>query len=317
MSARGSAGYGRRRRGLGFTPGPTTLLALYPRAWRRRYGDELDALILDMHADGRPAGARMRADLLRSAARERLRGGEDPSRRVRGGASLVLWAWSLFAVAGGIVAKTSEHWQQVLPGASAAHVAFSVLKVVAFASAAGIAVGVALTLPAAWRLLREQGWRRIRVRALLALALTAGVIAGTVALAAWAHTLSPAGRDGHDGWYAAAFVAWGGLAAACLFAWASVAARLAADVRCARPVLRVHARLAPAVAVAMAAMTVATLTWWAVVAARAPGALTGGSTLAHPSPLVPALVLAGSLMVLACGVAAVGALRAERARAEL
>ncbi len=311
-----SAGYGRRTRRR-FTPGPTTLLALYPPAWRRRYGDELDALILDMHADGRDTGTPLRIDLLRSAARERLHGGGDPSRRVRGGSALVLWAWSLFAIAGVVVAKTSEHWQQALPGDAAAHAAFSVLQVVAFAATAVVAAGIAMALPAAWRLLRERGWARIRARTLVAAALTVAAVAATAGVTTWAHGLSLVDRNGHDHLYAAAFVGWGALVAACLLAWTSVAGRIAADVRCDRLVLRAHSRLAPAVATGMLAMTVATLVWWAVLAASAPGALTGGSTLAHPSPVVPMLVVAAVLMALATTLAVVGAIRAEGARAHL
>ncbi|HET9126388.1 MAG TPA: hypothetical protein VFN65_16025 [Solirubrobacteraceae bacterium] len=304
----------RRRR---FTPGPTALLALYPSAWRRRYGDELAALILDMHADGREAGARVRTDLARGAIRERLRGAGEPSRRVRGGATLVLWAWALFSIAGAIVTKTSEHWQRALPRAATAHVAFSTLTALAIAAAAAVVGAVALTLPSAWRLLREGGWARIRLRTWLAAVLTVLAVAATVGLAAWAHGLSPAARNGHDGLYAAAFVAWATLAALCLLAWTSVATRLAADVRCGRAVLRLHAWLAPGLAVAMSAMTVATLVWWAVVASHAPAALTGGSAGAHASPVVPMLVLAAALMVLATVVAAVGAVRAAGARGAL
>jgi hypothetical protein len=311
-----SAGRGRRARRR-FTPGPTTLLALYPAAWRRRYGDELDALILDMHADGRDTGTHMRVDLLRAAARERLRGGGDPSRRVRGGASLVLWAWALFVLAGAIVAKTSEHWQRAVPGTVAARVPFTALKGVAFVGSALVVVGIALTLPAAWRLLRKGGWPRLRRRAVTASALTVAVLAATSGLASWAHGLSSSDRNGHDHLYAAAFVSWGALVAACLLAWTSVATRIAADARCAPAVLRAHARLAPAVAFAVGAMTIATLVWWAVVGAQAPGALTGGSTLAHPSPVVPTLMLAAVLMVLATAIAALGAWRAGEARADL
>jgi hypothetical protein len=293
------------------------LLALYPRAWRGRYGDELDALILDMHADGRATGARVRADLLRSAVRERLHSGSDPSRRVQGGSSLVLWAWALFVIAALIVAKTSEHWQQALPGDEAAHVAFSAFKVVALGSVALVAAGVVVTLPAAWRLLRDHGWERIRARVLLAVGLTVVVLASTVGVVIWARGLSLVDRSGHDHLYAAAFVGWGALVAACLLAWTAVATRIAADVRCGRAVLRLHTWIAPAVAIAVTATTAALLVWWASVAVRAPAALTGGSTLAHPSPLVPQLVAAAVLMVLATGVAGVGAVRAESARAEI
>jgi len=312
-----SSGAGRPRSLRRFTPGPTTLLALYPPAWRRRYGEELDALILDMHADGRAPAARVRLDLVRAAARERLRGAGDPGRRVRGGAALVLWGWALFSIAGAIVAKTSEHWQQALPGAAAAHVAFSALTVTAIATALAIAGGIALALPAAWRLLREGGWAGVRSRSLLAAGLAVALVAGTAALSGWAHGLSAADRNGHDHLYSAAFVAWAALATGCLLSWTSVATRLARDLHCERPVLRVHTWIAPAVAVAMTVMTGATLLWWAVLAARAPAALTGAATVPRPSPLVPALVLAGVLMVLATAVAVVGALRAQSARGEL
>jgi len=304
---------GRRR----FTPGPTTLLALYPAAWRRRYGDELDALILEMHSDGRHAGAHVSADLVRSAVRERLRGRGDPSRRIRGGASLVLWGWALFAIAGAIVAKTSEHWQQALPGHAGAHAAFWALKLLAFVVTGVVAGAIAVTLPAAWRLLREGGWARIRPRAVAAAALTVAVIAATASISGWARGLSVADRNGHDHLYAAAFLGWGALVAACLLAWTSVATRAAADVRLRRSVLRLHAWLAPVLAVAMLVMTVTTLVWWAIVGAAAPGALTGGSVLAHPSPVVPTLACAAALMVLATAVAALGAVRADSAVAEL
>jgi len=300
-----------------FTPGPTTLLALFPAAWRRRYGDELDALILDMHADGRRTGAHLQLDLLRAAARERLRGGGDPGRRMRGGASLVLWAWALFVVAGAIVAKTSEHWQQALPGQAAAHVAFTAFTVIAVVVAAAIAGGVAIPLPAVWRLVREGGWPRLRRRVAWASGLTVTAAMATVALVVWAHGLTPADRNGHDQLFATGFVAWGVLVVACLFAWTAVATRIVADIRCDRTVLRVQAWLAPGVAFAMAAMTAAMLVWWAVVGARSPGALTGGSAVAHPSPLVPELALAAVLMVVATVIAALGAVRADLAYTEL
>lgn len=309
-----SARYEGRRR---FTPGPTTLLALFPAAWRRRYGDELDALILDMHADGRNTGTRMRADLLRSAARERLRGGGDPSRRIRGGGSLVLWAWALFVIGGAIVQRVSEHWQGVAGGNPAADTAFSAFTVIAVVVAVVIAGAIALTLPAVVRLLRDGGWARLRGRVLAAGGLTAAVIPATVALATWGHHLTTADRSGHDHLYSAAFLVWGALGASFLLAWTAVGARIASHARFGSAVLRAHSWLAPGVALAMSAMTPALLVWWAVVAADSPAALTGGSTVAHPSPLVPQLVLAAVLMVIATGLATVGALRAGGARAEI
>ncbi len=139
----------------------TRLLRLYPRSWRLRYGDELEALILDMSGPQRVPW-RIRADVAVSGGRERLRaaglGGDSADARVRGGASLVLWAWALFVVAGTIVQKTSEHWRHALPSGShtAATVAFGSLIGVAIAAAVIVVAGIALTLPALGRFLRRR-----------------------------------------------------------------------------------------------------------------------------------------------------------------
>jgi hypothetical protein len=302
-------------------PGPTTLLALYPGAWRRRYGDELDALIADMHADGRDTGWRVRADVLRAAAGERLRGGHrsEPSGRIRGGASLVLWAWAMFVLAGAIVAKTSEHWQRALDGhpASTAKVAFAGLTGLAVTAAVLVTAGIALTLPAAMRFLREGGCVRIRSRMLIAAALTAAGVAATVALISWAHRLTVLDRNGHDHLYAGAFLCWAALVAAVVLAWTAVATAIARGLRCGRAVLRAQALLATAVTVLITVMTVATAAWWVIVGHSRPAALTGGSAAAQASAIVPQLVVAGSLMLIATMIAAVGAARADTALPEL
>jgi hypothetical protein len=300
-------------------PGAGMLLALYPGAWRRRYGDELDALIVDMHGDGGRGRWRVRADLIASAARVRLHGGGDAGRRIGGGASLVLWAWALFVLAGAILVKTTEHWQAALPAhaGTGAHVAFDVLTVAAIVSAVLVAAGIALVLPATARFARDGGLRVVRSRALVAIALTAVVVPGLIAIAVWGHGLTVAQRNGHDALYGAAVVAWAALGAACLLAWTAVATRIARELRCRRAVLRAQALIAAVVALAMAAMTVATGAWWAIVGHRAPGALIGGSAAAHPSALAAPLVLAAALMVAATVIAVLGSVRAEVALGEL
>jgi hypothetical protein len=303
------------------TPGPIALLALYPAAWRRRYGDELDALIVDMHAGGRNTGWRVRADVLRAAARERLRGSHrgEPSRRIRGGASLVLWGWAVFVLSGAIVAKTSEHWQRSLSGRPApiAKIAFAGLTVAAVTAAVLVAAGIVLTLPAAMRFLREGGWSRIRSRTLIAAALTAAAVAGTIALVAWAHRLTVLERNGHDHLYAGAFLCWAALVAAMVLAWTAVATTMTRGLRCGRAVLRAQALLAPAVTILMVVMTVATAAWWAIVGHVSPAALTGGSVAAQAPAIVPQLVVAGGLMLIATAIGAVGAARAGAALPEL
>ena len=302
-------------------PGVTALLALYPAAWRRRYGDELDALIVDMHADGRSTGWRVRADLVRASTRERFHGGrgDDPSGRIRGGSSLVLWAWALFVVAGVIVAKTSEHWQRALPGhpSSIADVAFRSLTAAAVTVALLVTAGIALALPGATRFLRDGGWPQVRSRALIAVTLTVVAAPATVALVVWAHRLTVLDRNGHDALYAGAFLCWAALVADALLAWTAVATRIARGMPCGRGGLRAQARLAPIVAILMAAMTAATVGWWAVVGHDDAAALTGGPVAAHESAFVPQLVLATALMLIATTIAAVGAARADAGRRQL
>jgi hypothetical protein len=307
---------GRRR-----LPGPTALLVLYPAAWRRRYGDELDALILEMHADGRRLGWRARADLARAGLRERARGlgGGDPAGRIRGGASLVLWAWALFLLAGAIVAKTSEHWHQALPAQPnhVADAAYAGLTAIALATAIIVVAGIAVTLPAAARFLRAGGWRAVRGRAALAVGLTVVAALATGGLVAWAQRVSPAGRNGSDGIYVAGFVVWAVLGAAALLAWTALATGIARGLHCRPGVLRAQAVIAGLVALAMVGMTAATVAWWVTVAGSSAAALTGGSEVGHATAVVPQLILAAALMVVATGIAALGAARADRALLEL
>ena len=75
-------------------------LALYPRAYRRRYGEEIEALVEDQGASPRAV-----ADLLRGAARAHLRPepglapGARPGREhLKLGVSAILFAWVLFAL---------------------------------------------------------------------------------------------------------------------------------------------------------------------------------------------------------------------------
>ena len=85
-------------------------LTLYPLAYRRRYGEEMAALL-----DQSPASAATVADLVRGAARAHLR--PEPSvaaevgreERLRLGVSSVLLCWALFAIAGLALYKTTEN----------------------------------------------------------------------------------------------------------------------------------------------------------------------------------------------------------------
>jgi uncharacterized membrane protein len=289
------------------------LLRLYPASWRDRYGDELETLILDMSGSERVPW-RVRADVALAGGRERLRGsglgGGSPDARVRGGAGLVLWAWALFVLAGMIVQKTSEHWQQALPARphTAATVAFDSLVGVAIVAAVLVLAGIALTFPALGRFLDAGGWAQLRPPVIRAAVISGVVVAATIGLVVWAHGLTPRDRQGRDTVYALAATAWALLGAGALLAWCSAATRTAAHLSLSPAILRIEALLAMGLAAALAVMAAATAAWWVLVATVAPRALGG-----HVSAFVPQLVVAMVLMVAAVGLGGAGARQATHA----
>ena len=165
-------------------------------------------------------------------------------------------------------------------------------------------------MPDLVRWLRRGGWGRVRRRVLAAVAVTLLLFGATIALVAWAHALDAGARDGRDTAYALAFGAWALLGAADLLLWTGVAATVARRLEPRAVTLRLEARLATAVALAMGAMTAAVATWWVSVGRVAPGALTGASARPHATALVPQLLLATALILAATTVGALGARRA-------
>jgi hypothetical protein len=299
------------------------LLACYPAEWRARYGEELEELIVLVAGDG-PVAWRVRADVVCGGMRERARltlgsrPGAGAEERARDGLIAVLAAWVLFAFAGAIVAKTSEHWATALAGSvpGVASAGFTMLQVGAALAGALALVAIALSVPGLGRLLRAGGWPRIRGPVRRALGISVVALVATAALVMWAHHLSAAQREGHDDLYAAAFLAWAALGAACLAAWTAAAAGIARTLAPAGARrVRAQARLATAVVVAMAVMASATLAWWIAVALRAPAALTGTAVTAPASPWVPQLLVSGAMMVAAIALGTGGARRALRAPA--
>jgi hypothetical protein len=296
------------------------LLCCYPEPWRARYGDELEALILDM-SDGRRVPWRVRADVLGAGLRERLHAsassGDDPARsRVRAGVVLVMWAWALFVLGGAVLSKSSEHWQAAMPagsGHTTATAAFSTVLVGAVGAGLLVLAGIGAALPHLLSFLRGGGWRHIRRHVLTAGALTVAGIAATIALSAWSHGLTPAARNGHDTAFAIAFLAWAALCSGALLTWTAAAALTARHLGLATRTLRVQARLAAAATAAMGLIATATAVWWVAVGDAAPAALTGGPDVGRQSALVPQLVVAMVIMLCATALGAVGARRAVRA----
>jgi hypothetical protein len=292
------------------------LLRCFPRTWRARYGEELQALVVDM-SDGRRVSWRTRADLVRAGGREQLRAAGlandgTPDGQVRGGASLVLWAWAWFVFAGAVVQKTTEHWQSSLPESHPlATIAFDVLIATAALASVLVLAGIALALPSLHRLLRQGGWGHIQRKIRTASIATVILIAATVGLVLWAHGLTARQRSGADAAYASAFAVWALLGLGTLLTWTRAAVETERCLHLSSHALAAQARLAVAVAVAMTTMTAATAAWWIAVAARTPAALTG-SYAAHASAAVPQLILATALMLLSALLGSFGAWQATR-----
>jgi hypothetical protein len=287
------------------------LLRLYPRAWRVRYGAELEALILE--TSGRRPSLRDGLDVAAGALRERLRaaglaGDPPPAELARSGALLVLCAWTVFVVAGGLVQKLSEHWQGATPAGARGlpSAAFDVLLGAAALGTALVLGGVALALPALARFLRAGGWPLVRARILAAAGLSLAAGAGVGGLAVWARGLTGSQRNGSDPAYSALVAVTVVLLIGCLAAWTAAAVACARRVHLAHDTVLLQAGLAIGVTIAMTAMTVATAVWWGALARSAQPGFFGGS------PIAPQLLAAALLMLAATVSGAYGAGRALR-----
>jgi hypothetical protein len=294
------------------------LLRVYPGAWRARYGEELTALVEEIRANGRMSW-RVRVDLLRAGAAERVRmlglNGLPPLERAREGSLLVLYSWMLFVIGGFGVEKASEHWQAATPAARRGlpSAAFDVLFVAAGIGSVLVLIGVAVLLPRVAALIQAGGWPKIRRAVVRATVLSVLAVTASSGLAAWAHSLTPAARNGSDAAYSGAFVALVVLFAACLFAWAAAAAATARNLSLSVAVLRLEVWLGAAVSVAMAVMTIATVLWWGSLAAAAPWFFDGRPVGSSASALVSNMVVPTVMMFCATSLGLIGAARAAKA----
>jgi hypothetical protein len=214
------------------------LVAFYPAAWRRRYGDEYAQLLSDLRIHRRPA---LIVDSLRGAVRAYggvLMAGDSPM-------TVVVWATGLFTVAGIGFAKLAED----LSGRGGDMYALLVA-----AAAVALLALVAAAAPSAVALLRGRdagAWKYLAVPIVGAV-----VWYGILRLA-----LSISGRHGvHSAPNVAGFalIALTGIAVVAATAWA--AARVLRRVPAAQPArLRLFAVMA--VACGMAIATAAALIW--------------------------------------------------------
>ena len=300
------------------------LLRCFPPAWRARYGSELELLIVASHEEGAPRW-RTAADVPGAGARERMRAwglagdGGSAEEEARSGVLLVLGSWALLTLGGAGVQKFSEHWEEITPGPSRALPAgaFEGLVLAGALGSALLATGMLLALPRLAARLRTGGWARLRGPALRTVAASVVLILATAGLAAWAHGLTNAQRNGADAPYGLAFLAWVALAAITLIAWTVLAGRCARLIELSGGLLLSEAWLALAVAIAAVTATLSTALWWGALAASAPSVLHGrsaggGSALAFPLILDAGAMALGSLLALTGARRCAGLVRTAR-----
>lgn len=200
-------------------------LALYPLAFRRRYGEELHSLVYEQ-----PVTMRSLIDLLRGALLAHLNPPPglaeelEPQLRLRLALGGVLACWAAFAAAGVGFYKTTENH----PFGARALLGDTHLSVQLLAVLASVAV-LAGALPLVVAALRQAERERGRLRRLLAAPLLAVLVFAllTALLALGAHSREPAGTGPRDalalGW------ALGGVACTAVCVLAARRALLAID----------------------------------------------------------------------------------------
>jgi hypothetical protein len=283
-------------------------LALYPLAYRRRYGKEMAALVEDQGASPRAV-----ADLVRGALRAHLRpepvpaASVDRDDRVRLGLSAVLLCWVLFAIAGLALYKTTEGRSfegSAAPGLlGAAHLGIEILAGI---GSLAVVVGAAPLVLAA---LGQVGARpEVRRAALLAGACVATFVGATAALvlAAQAGAHLAAGVD------ALVLAAWSLVTLGCGVGCALAARRGLFAIEPGRRTLHLAATCAAVVAAAMAGIAFLTLAYLVDLVVAATGlASTPNGPLGTPDTRLSLLLQLAAMVAVAIP-AALGAGRAWR-----
>jgi hypothetical protein len=282
-------------------------LGLYPLAYRRRYGDEMNALLEDS-----PVSAATVADLVRGAAGARLR--PEPSvaaevghdERLRLGISSVLLSWVLFALAGLALYKTTETGG---PGGGDGPALLGALHTAIQALAALGSLAVVVGAAPLVFIALKQGARRPELRRLArrAFAYVVTFAAATVALVLVA---------GGDATFA------GGVDALILSAWSLIA--LVCGVGCAKVarsgllaidvpdrVMRLASACAVAVVAAMLGIVVLTGAYLVTLVAAAPGFAGEANGPLGTVSVATSLAIAPAAMLAICTPAAVGIRRAS------
>ncbi|HTX08996.1 MAG TPA: hypothetical protein VME22_10320 [Solirubrobacteraceae bacterium] len=282
------------------------VLGLYPLAYRRRYGEEMHALL----EDGRP-NARTVLDLLRGALLAHLRpqdaptGAVDAADRVRASAVGVLMCWVLFAAASFAFYKTTEDQ----PFSAAGHVhpllgdAHLAVQAVALLASATVMLGALPLIAAA--LMRARRDPGARSTVILPFVPVIGFAILTAVVVAVAHS---AGQHHTSSASSGVAVAWGiagiGCGVACVLACR--AALFATPV--APPRLRAALASGTLVTVAMFVIAAATAIY-AVALAIDAGSVAGESNGPFQVLSVTASLIVVTVVMVAAAILAATATR--------
>ena len=261
------------------------LVACYPAAWRRRYGDEYAQLLCDLRVHRRPA---LIVDSLRGAVRAYggvLMASDSPM-------TMVVWAAGLFTVAGIGFAKLAEDFTGNAGGMYALLVAAAAVALLALVAAA---------VPSAVALLRGRdagAWKYVAVPVVGAV-VWYGVLRLALAISA--------GRGAHSAPNVAGFVliAVTGIAVVAATAWA--AATVLQRVPAAQPA-RLRQVAVMTVAAGMAVATVAGVIWGLQVRSGDPAGFRGDHGILA-TPFVPSWI---AVVVAMAAATAIGALATRR-----
>jgi MFS family permease len=283
----------------------------YPLAFRRRYGDEMRALL-----DDEPPRSRTVLDLLRGALAAHLRppaglgGVVELDDRLRASMSGVLACWVAFAAAGSGFAITTEDVPFSKAGnghplLGSAHGAIQILAIVA--SVAVVAGALPLVLAALARARHER-----RLRLLVSLPVAAVItFAGLTAVLVWvAH-----GQRSHHATTGSgiAFIAWALAGLACAAVCVIASRRVLFLMPVARRRLFMAFGCAAIITTAMVVIAMFTALYAIALSVDVPGLAASGNGPLHPTSVTISLVLQLVVMLVAASLAVTTTRRGWRA----
>jgi len=301
------------------------LLRWYPEAWRRRYGQELAALLEDTYGGCTPP-LRCRLELARAGTVERcwmfgLTGSTaSPAEGVRAGSLVVLWAWALVVVACAEFANIAEGWRKAIPSAERTLPTGGYLVVLgaAVCSAGVVLAGAAVCAGPLMRFVRDDdGWPTIKRHVIRSAALTVAALILFVVMRIWSGHLTADQRDGGDLPYGLIAIALAIVCAGSVISWTAAGTAAACRINLDVCLARRAGVMAILLASTMLVLTAGSVLWWVAIATRAPWFLAGTPAGTRGAVAPPLLVVACAVMALAALVAAAGARRAMICRSRL